>query len=427
MNCDLREIYWWNEIKKDIMEFMAKCPNCQQVKVKHQKSKGLSQDISIPTWKWEDLNMDFIVGLRRTRRQHDSIWVIVDQMTKLAHFITVKVSYSAEEYATLYLKEMGLGTRVKINTTFHPQTNGQAKRTIQTFEDMLRVCVIDFKGLELVHEAMEKVWLIREWLKITQSQQKSFADVRRRDLEFEVNDWVYLKISPMKGVMRFGKKGKLSPRYLVEGATWEAEADMISRYPHLVPSVPTQARVVAIASIPLTKALTARGEGDGPWWSPSKCPTSRGLVPSHWSKDHDCQNGWWSLRRFVRTTIWGVASTGFFWVFFQTYDATAAPHFATGDLKSIPRLELEFATAAAAIGNLKSTVATAAAASSRLLLLLSLKKYREEEEEEFFLEKLGATFGKTKRFGHRIHELNSAFAKRRVPTLCVPKEGSGLT
>ncbi|WMV33404.1 hypothetical protein MTR67_026789 [Solanum verrucosum] len=77
---DLREAYWWNGMKKDIAGFVAKCPNCQQVKVEHKKPGGLSQDISIPTWKWEDLNMDFLVGLPRTRRQHDSIWVIVDRL-----------------------------------------------------------------------------------------------------------------------------------------------------------------------------------------------------------------------------------------------------------------------------------------------------------------------------------------------------------
>ncbi|KAH0675957.1 hypothetical protein KY285_023758 [Solanum tuberosum] len=194
-----------NRMKKYIAEFVAKCPNCQQVKVEHQNPEDLSQDISLPTWKWEDLNMDFIV----------------DWMMKSAHFITFKVSYSTEDYAKLYLREMGLGTRVKLNTTFHLQIDGQEERTIQTLEDRLRDCVIDLKvgevGLispELVHEAMEKVQLIREKLKKTQSQKKSYADVRRRDLEFHVDDWVYLKISPIKGVMRFGKKGKLSPLYV---------------------------------------------------------------------------------------------------------------------------------------------------------------------------------------------------------------------
>ncbi|WMV08642.1 hypothetical protein MTR67_002027 [Solanum verrucosum] len=106
MYCNLWEMYWWNGMKKDIAKFVAKCPNCQQVKVEHLKQGGLSQDISIPTWKWEDLNMDFIVGSPHTWRQHDSIWVIGDRMTKSAHFIPVKVSFSAEDYVKLYLKEM---------------------------------------------------------------------------------------------------------------------------------------------------------------------------------------------------------------------------------------------------------------------------------------------------------------------------------
>ena len=79
MYCDFREVYWWNGMKKDIAKFVAKCPNCQQVKVEHQKPRDFSQDISICTGKWEYFNMDFIVGLPRTRRQHDSIWVIVDR------------------------------------------------------------------------------------------------------------------------------------------------------------------------------------------------------------------------------------------------------------------------------------------------------------------------------------------------------------
>ncbi|KAH0711565.1 hypothetical protein KY289_007524 [Solanum tuberosum] len=289
---DLREVYWWNGMKKGIAEFVAKCPNCQQVKVEHQRPGGLAQRIELPEWKWEMINMDFITGLPRSRRQHDSIWVIVDRMTKSAHFLPVKTTNTAEDYAKLYVQEIvrlhgvpisiisdrgaqftaqfwksfqkGLGSKVNLSTAFHPQTDGQAERTIQTLEDMLRACVIDFKGNwddhlpliefaynnsyhssiqmapyealygrrcrspigwfevgeaqllgpDLVHQAMEKVKVIQERLKTAQSRQKSYTDVRRRALEFEVNDWVYLKVSPMKGVMRFGKKGKLSPRYI---------------------------------------------------------------------------------------------------------------------------------------------------------------------------------------------------------------------
>ncbi|MCF7184069.1 hypothetical protein L3H42_11270, partial [Corynebacterium sp. MC-13] len=78
---DLREVYWWNGMKKDIAEFVFKCPNCQQVKVEHQKLCGLTQNFEISEWKWEVINMDFITGLPRSRKQHDSIWVIVDKMT----------------------------------------------------------------------------------------------------------------------------------------------------------------------------------------------------------------------------------------------------------------------------------------------------------------------------------------------------------
>ena len=118
--------------------------------------------------------MDFMVGLSKTRRQHDSIWVIVDRMTKSAHFILVMSTYRAEDYARPYIDDIlrwngipmfiisdrgsqftshfcrsfqkNLGTQVKLSTAFHPQTDGQEKRTIQTLEDMLRVCVIDFMG-----------------------------------------------------------------------------------------------------------------------------------------------------------------------------------------------------------------------------------------------------------------------------------------
>jgi len=158
----------------NIGEFVAKCPNFQQVKVKHKKLRGLSQAISIPTWKWEDFNMNFIVGLPHTQRQHYLISVIVDLMKKSDHFIPVKISYSAEDYAKLYLREMvrlhgmplsiisdrgtqfisqfwksiqkGLSSRVKLSTTFHPQIDRQVECIIQTSEDIFRACMINLKG-----------------------------------------------------------------------------------------------------------------------------------------------------------------------------------------------------------------------------------------------------------------------------------------
>ncbi|WMV09812.1 hypothetical protein MTR67_003197 [Solanum verrucosum] len=204
-------------MKKGIAEFVAKCPNCQQVKVEHQRPGGMAQNIEILEWKWEMINMVFITDLSQSRRQHNSIWVIVDRMTKSAHFFQVKTTHLAEDYARLYIQEV---LRTNLSTAFHLQTDGQAEPTIQTLEDMLRACVIDFKGEagligpELVHQSMKKVKVIQERLKTAQSRQESYTDVRKRELEFEVDNWVYLKVSSMKGVMRFGKKGKLSPRYI---------------------------------------------------------------------------------------------------------------------------------------------------------------------------------------------------------------------
>ena len=86
MYCYLREVFWWNDMKRDLVDFVAKCPNCQQVKVEQQKLGGMTQEINIPIWKWEVINMDFITGLPRTRRQHDSIWAIVDRVTKSYRF-----------------------------------------------------------------------------------------------------------------------------------------------------------------------------------------------------------------------------------------------------------------------------------------------------------------------------------------------------
>ena len=79
-------------MKWDIEDFVSKCPN-QQVKVEHHKPGGMTQEIDIPTWKWDVINMDLIIGLPRTRRQHDSIWVIVDRMTKSSRFLAVKTTY----------------------------------------------------------------------------------------------------------------------------------------------------------------------------------------------------------------------------------------------------------------------------------------------------------------------------------------------
>ena len=93
-------------MKREIAEFVSKCLTCQQIKIEHQKPAGLLQPLSIPEWKWERITMDFVTGLPRTQGGHDAIWVIVDRLTKSAHFIATNNTYSLERYARLYVDEI---------------------------------------------------------------------------------------------------------------------------------------------------------------------------------------------------------------------------------------------------------------------------------------------------------------------------------
>jgi hypothetical protein len=103
---DVKTIYWWYDMKQDIVEYVSLCDTCQRVKVEHQRPVGLLQPLKIPEWKWEEIGMDFIVGLPRTQARYNSIWVIVDRLTKVAHFIPVKTTYSGAKLAELYMSQI---------------------------------------------------------------------------------------------------------------------------------------------------------------------------------------------------------------------------------------------------------------------------------------------------------------------------------
>ena len=171
---DLKANFWWPDMKKDIAKWVSKCFTCQRVKAELQRPSGLLQPLEIPEWKWEHLAMDFVVGLPRTKANHDAIWVVIDRLTKSAHFLPINERYSLDRLVQLYLKEFVvrhgvpvsivsyrdprfnsrfwrtfqecLGTKLNMSTAYHPQTDGQSERTIQTIEDMLRVCALDFEG-----------------------------------------------------------------------------------------------------------------------------------------------------------------------------------------------------------------------------------------------------------------------------------------
>ncbi|KAM3264521.1 hypothetical protein P3L10_001515 [Capsicum annuum] len=134
---DLKDMYWRNDMKKGIAEFVAECPNCQRVKVEHQKSRGYMQCIDLPIWKWDMINMDFVTEYSK---------LYVKEIVRLHGVPTSIISDRGTQFTANFWKsfQRSLGTRVNLSTAFHPQTDGQAERTIQTLEDMLRACVIDF-------------------------------------------------------------------------------------------------------------------------------------------------------------------------------------------------------------------------------------------------------------------------------------------
>nr|GEX93502.1 hypothetical protein [Tanacetum cinerariifolium] len=230
---DLRDMYWWPRMKRDIAIYVSKCLTCTKVKDEHQRPSGLLQKPKIPEWKWDKITMDLITKLPRSKSGHDAIWVIVDRLTKSAHFLAIREDFNMEKLARLYIDKV-LGTRLDLSTAYHPQTDGQSERIIQTLKDMLRCA--PFKALygrkcmspviwaeigkgsligpKLVLDTVDKVVLIKEKLKAARDRQKSYADKRRKPLEFEVGDQVLLKVSPWKGVVRFRKKGKLASRYV---------------------------------------------------------------------------------------------------------------------------------------------------------------------------------------------------------------------
>ncbi|GKB65971.1 putative reverse transcriptase domain-containing protein [Tanacetum coccineum] len=264
---DVKKLYLWPNMKADIATYVSKCLTCARVKAEHQRPSRLLVQPEIPEWKWDNITMDFITKLPREN----------DPLDKLARLYLNKIVARHEIPASIICDHDGrftsnfwrsfqkaLGTDISMSTAYHPETDGQSERTIQTLEDMLRACVIDFgkgwvkhlplaefsynnsyhasikaapyealygrkcrspvcwaevgeaqlTGPELIQETTEKIVLIKQRMQAAQDRQKSYADQKRKPMEFEIGDRVMLKVSPWKGVVRFGKRGKLNPRYV---------------------------------------------------------------------------------------------------------------------------------------------------------------------------------------------------------------------
>ena len=100
---DMKKMYWWPGMKKDVATFVSKCLTCQQVKFEHQRPRGKLQPLEVPKWKWENITCDFVVGLPKTKKNHDAIWVVVDRLTKSAHFIPIRMNMNMDKLVKLYM------------------------------------------------------------------------------------------------------------------------------------------------------------------------------------------------------------------------------------------------------------------------------------------------------------------------------------
>ncbi|GJR11178.1 putative reverse transcriptase domain-containing protein [Tanacetum coccineum] len=288
-DCDIR----YHPGKANVVDLGGRC--AEPVKGPNIKASWIGVNQIYSVWKKSDnINKWILSQLPRSSYwfHTSTIWVIVDRLTKSAHFLPIRENDPLDKLARLYLNRIvarhgipasiicdrdgrftsnfwrsfqkALGTDISMSTAYHPETDGQSERTIQTLEDMLRACVIDFgkgwvkhlplaefsynnsyhasikaapyealygrkcrspvcwaevgeaqlTGPELIQETTEKIVLIKQRMQAAQDRQKSYADRKRKPMEFEVGDRVMLKVSPWKGVVRFGKRGKLNPRYV---------------------------------------------------------------------------------------------------------------------------------------------------------------------------------------------------------------------
>nr|GEU82876.1 hypothetical protein [Tanacetum cinerariifolium] len=169
---DMKRLYWWPNMKANIATYASKCLTCARVKAEHQRPSGLLVQPAIPEWKWDNITMDFITKLLKSSQGFDTIWVIVDRLTKFTHFLPIREIDPLDKLARLYLNRIvarheipasiicdrdrrftsnfwrsfqkAFGTDISMSTTYHPEIDGQSERTIQTLEDMLRAWVFDF-------------------------------------------------------------------------------------------------------------------------------------------------------------------------------------------------------------------------------------------------------------------------------------------
>nr|GEW78023.1 putative reverse transcriptase domain-containing protein [Tanacetum cinerariifolium] len=233
-------------MKRDISKYVIRCLTCSKIKAEHQKPSGLLQQPEILEWKWEKLAMDLVTKFPRSSSGYDAIWVVVDRLTKSAHFLPIREDYKTERLTRIYINDIVARHGVLVsmisdrdgqfvshlcwdthlplvefsyNNSYHTSIKCAPSEALYGWKcrsPMIWTEVGESQliGPEIVQETTEKIIQIKERLKTARSCQKSYADKRRKPLEFKVRDRLLLKISPWKGLVRFGNKGKLAPWYV---------------------------------------------------------------------------------------------------------------------------------------------------------------------------------------------------------------------
>ncbi|GJQ93121.1 putative reverse transcriptase domain-containing protein [Tanacetum coccineum] len=254
---DLKLLYWWPNMKADIATYVSKCLTCAKVKAEHQKPSGLLQQPEIPVWKWERITMDFVSGLPRTPSGYDTIWVIVDRLTKSAHFLPMKKTDSMEKLTRLSLQK-ALGINLDMSTAYRPQTDGQtvrfgkrgklSPRYIGPFKIIARVGPVAYT-LELPEE-LKGIHSTFHVLNLKKCLVE--GDVIVPMEEIQLDDKLHMIKEPVEIVDKEVKRLKQSQIPIVKVRwnsqrgpefTWEREDHIKKKYPHLFTSKDKAERV----------------------------------------------------------------------------------------------------------------------------------------------------------------------------------------
>ncbi|GKE25669.1 putative reverse transcriptase domain-containing protein, partial [Tanacetum coccineum] len=210
---DLKKLYWWPNMKAEIATYVSKCLTCAKVKAECQKPSGLLVQPVIPVWKWENITMDFVTKLPKTSTGQDTIWSerTIQTLEDMLRACVIDFGKGWDRHLPL--------VEFSYNNSYHTSIKVAPFEALYGQKCRSPICWVEvgdaqFTGPEIVHETIEKITQIKKRIQAARDRQKSYANRRRKPLKFEVRDKVMLKVSPWKGVICFGKQGKLNPRYI---------------------------------------------------------------------------------------------------------------------------------------------------------------------------------------------------------------------